>query len=53
MGIEQSSVYKIIYKAIHNLQGKLLLEYAVVLSRIALTLQVNVTIFKNNYIMKG
>jgi RNA polymerase sigma factor (sigma-70 family) len=31
MGIEQSSVYKIIYKAIHNLQGKLLLEYAVVL----------------------
>ena len=31
MGIEQSSVYKIIYKAIHNLQGRLLLEYAIVL----------------------
>jgi len=31
MGIEQSSVYKIIYKAIDNLQGKLLLEYAIVL----------------------
>ena len=31
MGIEQSSVYKIIYKAIHNLQDKLLMEYAIVL----------------------
>lgn len=31
MAIEQSSVYKIIYKAIDNLHGKLLVEYAIVL----------------------
>jgi RNA polymerase sigma factor (sigma-70 family) len=31
MGIEQSSVYKIIYKAIDNLHSRLLLEYAIVL----------------------
>jgi len=31
MSIEQSSVYKIIYKAIDNLHGKLLVEYSMVL----------------------
>jgi RNA polymerase sigma factor (sigma-70 family) len=34
MGIEQASVYKIIYKAIDNLHGRLLVEYVVVLIKL-------------------
>ena len=34
MSIEQTSVYKIIYKAIDNLHGKLLVEYAMLLMQL-------------------